>query len=428
MKDNPTDSGFTRGGRTAWMVLIVLTLLNLLNYMDRTVMAVAMESIKADLGFTDTQLGWLQSIFYLSVGLLTLPAGILIDKWSRKKAVSIMAIVWSSATVATGMASGFITLLVSRFGCGSGEAGFQPGGTSWVSVVFPKKERAKANGILLMGGVLGSIIGMVVGGYLITKTGSWRPVFLIFGIPGIVLGLLTLFLPDVGARDESGLKSIFRDLLDLFKVKSFFYIALSQGFYMVVAMTTMAWTVALMMRAYSLNEAKAGMIQGLISIPVIIMPIVGGIIADRMQSRWRHGRPLFTGISSLMGIITYAIMFTSAGLVPLWLYCVILLVSSAMFAAPVALFQVINMDVIPLAKRGTAAAMLALISFLVFSWWGSMLVGTVSDSLGGGVFGLKIALLCLCPIGLFSSVTAFLCCRTYPEDSEAVDSKDQDLA
>jgi len=428
MENNPADTGFTRGGKTAWMVLIVLTLLNLLNYMDRTVMSVAMESIKADLGFTDTQLGWLQSIFYLSVGLLTLPAGVLIDKWSRKKAVSIMAIAWSAATVATGLASRFGTLLLSRFGCGSGEAGFQPGGTSWVSVVFPKKNRAKANGILLMGGVLGSIAGMVLGGYLITKTGSWRPVFLIFGIPGIILGILTLFLPDVGARDDKGLQNILKDLADLFRVKSFTYIALSQGFYMVVAMTTMAWTVALMMRAYSLNEARAGMIQGLISIPVILMPIIGGIIADRMQARWRYGRPLFTGISSLMGVVTYAVIFTSAGLVPFWSYCAILLVSSALFAAPVALFQVINMDVIPLAKRGTAAAMLALISFLVFSWWGSMLVGKVSDTLGGGVFGLKIALLCLCPIGLFSSITAFMCCKTYPKDSEAVDAADSDLA
>ncbi len=428
MTDNATDSGFTRGGRMAWIVLIVLTMLNLLNYMDRMVISVAMESIKADLGFTDTQLGALQSIFLLSVGLLTLPAGVLIDKWSRKKAVSLMAIVWSAATVATGLASSFGALLVSRFGCGSGEAGFQPGGTSWVSVVFPKKERAKANGILLMGGALGAIAGMVLGGILITKTGSWRPVFLIFGIPGIILGLLTLFLPDVGARDESGLKNIFRDLLDLFKVKSFFYIALSQGFYMVVAMTTMSWTVALMMRAYGLNEAKAGMLQGVIAIPVILMPIIGGIIADRMQARWRHGRPLFTGISSLLGITTYAAMFMSAGLVPLELYCVILVISSATFTAPVALFQVINMDVIPLGKRGIAASMLALISFLVFSWWGSMLVGKVSDSLGGGVFGLKMALLCLCPIGLFASVTAFMCCKTYPEDSEAIDSEDPDLA
>lgn len=428
MKDNAAENDFSRGGRTAWTILIVLTLLNLLNYMDRTVMAVALENIKADLGFTDTQLGWLQSIFYLSVGLLTLPAGITIDKWSRKKAVSLMAIVWSAATVATGLSSRFITLLASRFACGTGEAGFQPGGTSWVSIVFPKKERAKANGILLVGGVLGSIAGMVLGGYLITKTGSWRPVFLIFGIPGIILGFLTLFLPDFGAKDKSGFQNLFRDLLGLFKVKSFFLIALAQGFYMVVAMTTMSWTVALMMRAYSLNEAKAGMLQGLISIPVILMPLIGGIIADRMQARWRHGRPLFTGISSLIGIVTYAVMFISAGAVPLWLYCVILLISSAMFAAPVALFQVINMDVIPLAKRGTSAAMLALMSFLVFSWWGSTLVGKVSDSLGGGVFGLKIALLCLCPIGLFSSVCAFICCKTYPEDSEAIDKEDPDLA
>jgi MFS family permease len=114
----------------SWAVLIVLTLLNTLNYMDRMVLSVAMEGMKADLGLTDAQMGTVQAILFLSVGLLILPAGILVDKWSRKKAVALMAVIWSTATLATGLASSYMTVLIARFGCGSAEAGFQPGGTA----------------------------------------------------------------------------------------------------------------------------------------------------------------------------------------------------------------------------------------------------------------------------------------------------------
>jgi MFS family permease len=424
-----TENGYQHGKKMAWTILIVLTLLNALNYMDRMVLSVAMEGMKADLGLTDAQMGTIQAILFLSVGLLILPAGILIDKWSRKKAVAIMAVVWSAATLATGMASNYTTVLIARFGCGSAEAGFNPGGTAWLSVVFPKKDRAKANGIFGVGMILGCMLGMIVGGVLITKTGDWRTPFFVFGVPGIIFGFVALMLKDVAptVKQDAVDVGLFSEITHIFKKKSFVFASLSQGLLAVIAMTAQAWSVVLLMRAYDLNEAKAGMVLGLTLIPTMIAPALGGFLADRFQVKMKHGRPFFAGLACLAATAAYAISFWSAGIVPFWLYVVLAALSGATGAMAFPIFQVINMDVFYITERGKAAAMLGLVTFLVFSWWGSIVVGKLSDILGGGAYGVKIALLCLCPFGIFAAVTCFICCKYYPEESAAADAAEAEL-
>jgi MFS family permease len=105
-------------------------------------------------------------------------------------------------------------------------------------------------------------------------------------------------------------------------------------------------------------------------------------------------------------------------------------VSGGLSAMPFPVFQVINMDVFSVNKRGKAAAMMGLITFLFFSWWGSMVVGKLSDILGGGAYGVKMALLCICPFGILAAITCFICCKYYPIESAAADaaeSKEQIL-
>jgi len=416
---------FKRGGSTAWVMLIILTMLYTINYMDRMVVSVSMESIKADFNFTDTQMGMLHSVFFFGVGLFTIPAGIIIDSWSRRKAVSLMAIIWSVATVATGMSSKFMTLMVSRFTVACGEAGFAPGGISWISELFPKKNRAKPNGIFLMGAVLGSMLGMALGGAIITKTGDWRLAFYIFAIPGIVLGTLVLFFPSTGIKRNQGESgNIFKEMADLFRIKTFAYTSLAYGLYMVLATTVMAWQAVLLMRAYGLDEAKAGMLLGVLIIPALFTPPIAGIIADRMQAKIAHGRPVFTAIASLVGATAYAIQFFSAGIVSLKIYVVLMMLSGSLAAAPMAIFAVIGQDVVPPNKRGTGSAIILFIAYTIFSWWGSTLVGKGSDMLGGGALGLKMALLAICPFSVAAAFICFMSCRHYSHDSAAIDAID----
>ena len=91
------------GGRGSVFVLVVLFLLYMLNFADRALMSIVVEPMKQALNFNDAQIGATQSIFLLGVALLMIPGSILVERWSRRKMLGLMAIVWSLATLATGM-------------------------------------------------------------------------------------------------------------------------------------------------------------------------------------------------------------------------------------------------------------------------------------------------------------------------------------
>ena len=97
------NGAFQEGGASAVFTLVVVTLLYLINYMDRMVLSATLPLIKDDLMLSDAQCGWLGTIYYIVVAILTIPAGILCDRWSRKKTISIMALVWSVATFLSGV-------------------------------------------------------------------------------------------------------------------------------------------------------------------------------------------------------------------------------------------------------------------------------------------------------------------------------------
>ena len=137
-------------------ILIVLMVLFIINYADRSILSVVLQQIKISLGFSDTELGAIQTAFQLMVGAVTIPLGILIDRWSRRKLAGIMAIFWSIATFLTGLCTNFISLLFVRAAVGLGEDGFTTIGSGWLSVAFSKAKRAMISGIFGIGGTGGS--------------------------------------------------------------------------------------------------------------------------------------------------------------------------------------------------------------------------------------------------------------------------------
>ncbi len=196
---NTTTPPFTVGGPWAVFTLVVVTCLYVVNYMDRMVLSATLPLIKADLMLTDAQCGWLGTIYFIIVAVLTLPAAILCDRWGRKKSLSIMAILWSAATFFTGMGSRFSPLFLARGGVGVGEAGFAPGGIAYASGSFPEASRAKVLGVFNLGQPLGSILGIVIAGVVAQANlwgMGWRSPFFLFAIPGILLGILVLFTRD----------------------------------------------------------------------------------------------------------------------------------------------------------------------------------------------------------------------------------------
>ena len=188
-------------------ILITCFLLFAINFMDKQVFSVVLEPMRIDLGLNDSQVGIMQSIFYFSLAIFAIPAAFLIDRWSRKKAVSLMAIFWSVATLLTGLGRGFLGVLFPRIGVGVGEAAFGGGGTAMVSAAYPPALRSRVVGLFFMAVPVGSALGAVLGGWLSANYGGWRTPFFVFAIPGIIFGIVALFMKDyktVKETDASG--------------------------------------------------------------------------------------------------------------------------------------------------------------------------------------------------------------------------------
>ena len=195
-KESGDSKEYKTGKGASLYILIICTLLYMVNYMDRQVVAAVVEPMKAALNLNDGDIGVLGTVFLLSIALFSFPVAYLVDRWSRRKTIGIMAIVWSAFTFLTGKASSFWTLLIPRSLVGVGEAGFSSGGTAMVGAAYSTKKRGAMMGIFNMSIPLGVALGSVLGGTL-AKTQGWQAPFLYFAIPGVILGILawSIFFP-----------------------------------------------------------------------------------------------------------------------------------------------------------------------------------------------------------------------------------------
>ena len=187
----PTHTQYTTGYR--WYVLFVLTLGYIFNFIDRQVMTILLEPIKAEFGATDTQMGLLTGLaFALFYATLGVPMARLADRWSRRNVLVISMAVWSGMTALCGLAGSFIQLLACRIGVAVGEAGGSPPSHSMLADYYPPERRATALGIYALGIPFGVLFGFFVGGWMEEFFG-WRWAFVVVGIPGLLLALLVRF-------------------------------------------------------------------------------------------------------------------------------------------------------------------------------------------------------------------------------------------
>jgi MFS family permease len=181
--------------RYAAYAVMLLAAINVLNYVDRSIIFVLFEPIKDDLTLTDTQLGWLGSAYVMVYALSAVPLGILSDLKSRRAVIATGVAFWSSFTALGGLARGFWQLFLCRSMVGVGEASYTPAAQSLIADYFPGRGRALALGIFWGGLALGGVLGIWVGGELEGLYG-WRAAFLAVGIPGFILAMLAAQLRD----------------------------------------------------------------------------------------------------------------------------------------------------------------------------------------------------------------------------------------
>jgi len=408
------------GGWRAHYVLIVCTLLYIINYMDRQVFSVILQPMKIDLGLTDAQCGLASTVLIFGMAFFSFPIAYLIDRWSRRKAVCLMAILWSIATFTTGLAKNFAAVLIPRFFVGLGEAGFVPGGTAMISASYPKEKRGWAMGIFHIAIPLGAATGVILGGIISVKYG-WRTPFLFFAVPGVILGILAFFMKDYKTAEQpdtaGGIKGFFIALVDVLKLPTMRWYYLGLGIAVFMTSSFLVWLPSLMMRMLNISEAKAGLITGGIGLTAIIGAPLGGFLADFWQKRNPRGRMYIPVVAYIFGgtmlILAVLTRFSYLGIALAALFGI----ASAMAMPAIA---AISQDVVPVAHKGLSMGLAIFAQYMLGGAWGPYIVGFVSDALGGGAEGLGTAIMLCGLFGIVAGILFFVASRTYPEDLQKV--------
>ena len=182
---SPTEKpSWSLGGRN--YVLVLLTAVAAMNFVDRQILGVLLESIKAEFGLPDWMLGLLTGIgfaaFYATLGI---PIAALSDRKNRRNIIVICTTLFSVMTALCGLAANFWQLFLTRIGVGVGEAGTLPASQSIISNMFPIETRAAAMGFLATGGNIGLMLGLLIGGW-VNEWLDWRWAFGIAAMPGLV--------------------------------------------------------------------------------------------------------------------------------------------------------------------------------------------------------------------------------------------------
>lgn len=210
------DAPLPEASSYSWYVLVVLVVVYILNFIDRQILSILAVDIKADLGLTDADMGFLGgAAFAVFYALFGIPLGRLADNWSRVKLLSIGLALWSIMTALSGFARNQAELTMARMGVGVGEATASPTAYSLISDYFPKKQRATALAIYSSGLYIGGGVSLFIGALIVQSWNAaypqggplglvgWQAAFLAVGIPGVLVGLWVASLrePKRGAMD-----------------------------------------------------------------------------------------------------------------------------------------------------------------------------------------------------------------------------------
>jgi MFS family permease len=214
----------TAGRTYGWYFLGLLTLIYVMGAIDRGVISVIAEPLKSHFQLTDQQIGILGGIGYSATyAIAALPSGWLIDRGNRRNLLSITIAAWSFLTACSAFASSFAILMITRLAVGAAEAPITPGSLSLIADIFPKDRRSSAVSFYYAGTALGQIILFLLGGWLLMHF-TWRSVFLVAGIPGLVLAALLLsstWEPERGTFDapmpkgDGGAKAVGAGLMEV---------------------------------------------------------------------------------------------------------------------------------------------------------------------------------------------------------------------
>lgn len=416
---------------TSWRVycgLAVLVLLTIISYVDRTIILLLVEPIKADLGISDVQFSLLTGLsFAVFYALFGLPFGWLADRFSRRWIIFCGVTAWSIATATCGLATSFLQLFAARMGVGIGEATLNPAGYAIVGDMFSRRRLAMAIGILAAGTSLGASIAFVAGGQLIEFAEAsgglfglrpWQSAIVLVAVPGLLLAPLVFIIPRSADRTKPQTGDQLTGYWPWLKANLSHLAPMTLGaahVYTILFGIT-AWLPALLFRDYAHSPAEVGAMLGLaFGITGVIGFIGNGWIVDLLAaSNVKHGHLRYMmaaiGMMGMIGLAAFTLASTSTQI--MWL------------VAGVALFGGINgpaLAYIQLHAPATFRARTIALFLLVFNLFG-MTIGPSAVALASErLFGddVRDGMALLCAVGALSGALMFALARRNAPDSHA---------
>ncbi|MDD5397586.1 MAG: MFS transporter [Dehalococcoidia bacterium] len=417
----PGGGHYQTGGWKAHWILIVCLLLYTLSYMDRVALTVVLQPMKLEMGWSDTQLGALQTAYMLSYGALAIPAAYLIDRWSRKKSIGVLAIMLNTFSGLTGLAWNFFSVIIPRIICGAGATGVVTGSIAMITAAYPKIRHGRAMGIFNMGIPLGIALGAIVGGVMAHNFG-WRSPFLLLGGIGLLLSLAAFFLKDYKTINEGitvSLQGLWKSVIDLLRIPTLRWYYLGYAMMLVTSLAQINWMPTYLIRQFNIGTDTAGYLTCIISLVAIIGAPLGGVLSDFWYKRNRQGRLWLPALSSAVSALIMAASFLAFS-INFALGLALILIFGIVNMTAIPALSVISQDVVPVAYKGLSYGVASLCMYALGGAWAPLLVGSISDALGGGANGLMWAVVIACSGGLLAGICFTIGARHYVADEDRV--------
>lgn len=441
ISDDAQDDGSGAGERVhrrAYYLFALLWLAVLISFIDKTIMSLLLTAIQADLALSDSQLGILAGAAFgvtYMVGALT--NATLADRTNRVRLIAAMVTVWSFATLACGVAHGFLVLVACRAVVGFAEGGLNPTSASLIGDTFPRRQRASALAVLFSAVGAGIMATFVVGGPLlhwldtisplvlplVGEVAHWQAGFMLAGLPGLALGVLLLSTVrepprgGAGAVNATGVIA-WSDVRAYLMGHERLYTGILVGMPLTVlgAYSLMPWMPVLLKRAHDWDVASVGIVYGLTSgSTIIIGSMVAGRIVSAMRSRgysdasyrfciassfWLAG---FCALGALLPQPVVSVVFVAVGFL--------------MFMVPPAMMYAVINEVAPNRMRARLGSLALISAGLLLNSLGPWLVGVMNDHVFNdrGATGLSVLVLSVPSVAL----GAFLMLRGLPQYASA---------
>lgn len=414
----------------AWAIVAALFIAYIFSFIDRMIIGLLVEPIKADLGLTDTEISLLQGLaFALFYTIAGIPIGRLIDRAGRMKIVAAGITLWSLMTAACASVTSFWQFFLYRMGVGVGEATLSPAAYSIISDSFPRNRLGLAMGVYGLGSAVGAGAAFLIGAAVITLVAAsgdidvpllgqlraWQVAFLAVGLPGVLVALLFLVLPEPARLDAAGGRQTeaqpavpVGEVLAFMRSERALLISLllAVGFVNFAVLAAVSWLPAMLMRAYGVELTTAGYMAGTaLIVGGLIGLIGGGYLTDRIGGGTPPGRVKLCAVAIAIGTVG-AVTFPLAPspLLASVLFALFFTAAAVTVGAAPAVIQ----QTTPNRMRATISAAYIFVVNIIGLALGPTGAAVVGDTFFPEGDGIRYALAIVCPLAYLLAFALFL--------------------